>query len=169
MKHTSDSMDSPIRCAAPAQAGGGGVGDDQVAAAQWTWEERASSAAWRFVTGHMFACATISLDECKTAPRCYQRSYRSGLSEGGLMCVQADIVTEAAASRVGTVLKGKYRLERLLGVGGMAAVHAATHRNGSKVAVTVLHSVLSSRQDIRTRFLREGYVANAVEHPGPQA
>lgn len=82
------------------------------------------------------------------------------------MGVQADAVTEAAASRVGTLLKGKYRLERLLGVGGMAAVYAATHRNGSRVAVKVLHPMLSIQQDIRSRFLREGYVANAVEHPG---
>jgi serine/threonine-protein kinase len=65
------------------------------------------------------------------------------------------------------VLKAKYRLDRLLGVGGMAAVYAATHtRNASRVAVKVLHSELSVNADIRARFVREGYAANIVEHPG---
>jgi serine/threonine-protein kinase len=40
--------------------------------------------------------------------------------------------------RVGETLKGKWRLDVLLGIGGMAAVFAATHRNGSRVAVKIL-------------------------------
>ncbi len=35
-----------------------------------------------------------------------------------------------ANARLGQVLCGKYRLDRALGFGGMATVHAATHRNG---------------------------------------
>jgi serine/threonine-protein kinase len=69
-------------------------------------------------------------------------------------------------SRVGTVIRGKYRLDYLLGVGGMAAVYAATHRNGSRVALKVLHPELARMDDVRARFLREGYVANRVPHPG---
>ncbi|HQB42633.1 MAG TPA: protein kinase, partial [Polyangiaceae bacterium] len=57
-------------------------------------------------------------------------------------------------------------LDSLLGVGGMAAVYAATHRNGNRVAVKMLHTALSMEADLRKRFLREGYVANAVNHPG---
>jgi serine/threonine protein kinase len=71
-----------------------------------------------------------------------------------------------ARSRVGLTVNAKYRLDRLLGVGGMASVYAATHRNGSKVAVKLLHSPLSVDADIRGRFLREGYVANKVGHRG---
>jgi len=70
---------------------------------------------------------------------------------------------------VGTVLRGKYRLDSVLGVGGMAIVYAATHRNQKRFAVKMLHKELSSRQDIRERFLREGYAANTVEHPGAVA
>ena len=69
-------------------------------------------------------------------------------------------------SRVGQTLNGKYRLERLLGVGGMATVYAATHRNRKRFAIKVLHPELSLRDDLRGRFVREGYVANTVEHPG---
>ena len=57
-------------------------------------------------------------------------------------------------------------LDRLLGVGGMAAVYAATHRNGSRAAVKLLHRELSVDAEINQRFLREGYVANAIDHPG---
>jgi serine/threonine protein kinase len=51
----------------------------------------------------------------------------------------------------------------------MAVVYAATHRNKKRFAVKMLHPELSIRDDIRTRFLREGYVANSVEHPGAVA
>jgi len=68
--------------------------------------------------------------------------------------------------RVGTVVVGKYRLDRVLGIGGMAAVYAATHRNQAEFAVKMLHSELSQSEDVRTRFLREGYIANSVKHPG---
>jgi eukaryotic-like serine/threonine-protein kinase len=69
--------------------------------------------------------------------------------------------------RVGSVLGGKYRLERLLGVGGMGCVYAATHlRNGNRVAVKILHGELSLDAGLRARFVREGGVANCVEHPG---
>jgi tRNA A-37 threonylcarbamoyl transferase component Bud32 len=74
-----------------------------------------------------------------------------------------------AAQRLGTVLRGKYRLDRVLGVGGMAVVYVATHRNQKQFAVKMLHPELSSRADLRARFLREGYAANSVRHPGSVA
>ena len=48
----------------------------------------------------------------------------------------------------------------------MAAVYAGTHRNGRRGAVKVLHPELALDADTRRRFLKEGYVANAVKHPG---
>jgi serine/threonine protein kinase len=74
-----------------------------------------------------------------------------------------------AEKRVGAVLRGKYTLDHVLGVGGMAAVYAATHRNRKRFAVKMLHPELSLHGEIRTRFLREGYAANSVEHPGAVA
>jgi ABC-type phosphate/phosphonate transport system substrate-binding protein len=81
------------------------------------------------------------------------------------MKVVESVATEAQA-RIGRRLRDKWRLEQLLGVGGMAAVYAATHRNGSRVAIKMLHPELSTEAGLRERFLREGYVANAVDHPG---
>ncbi|HMY21527.1 MAG TPA: serine/threonine-protein kinase, partial [Polyangium sp.] len=73
---------------------------------------------------------------------------------------------ERAARLVGTMLRDKWRLDALIGVGGMAAVYAATHRNGKRAAIKLLSHDLSDGQATRTRFLREGYVANKVGHPG---
>jgi serine/threonine protein kinase len=78
----------------------------------------------------------------------------------------ADKVIERLQARVGSTINGKYKLERLLGLGGMAAVYSATHRNGDRVALKVLHAELSRMEDIRARFLREGYVANKIGHAG---
>ncbi len=48
----------------------------------------------------------------------------------------------------------------------MAAVYEATHRNGNRVAIKLLHPELSCDGDVRDRFLREGYAANKVDHAG---
>jgi serine/threonine-protein kinase len=66
-------------------------------------------------------------------------------------------------------LRSKYRLDAVLGVGGMAVVYAVTHRNGRRFALKMLHAELSVRSDLRKRFLREGYIANAVGHTGAVA
>jgi serine/threonine-protein kinase len=75
-------------------------------------------------------------------------------------------ITKRAEARLGAVLRGKYRLDRVLGVGGMGVVYKATHRNLAEFAVKMLHPILSLDDDIRSRFLREGYAANSVKHPG---
>jgi len=77
-----------------------------------------------------------------------------------------DEILLQAESRVGRTLKDKWTLERLLGIGGMASVYAATHRNQKRVAIKMLHPELSFNAAVRQRFLREGYVANTVQHPG---
>ena len=60
-----------------------------------------------------------------------------------------DALTERARKRLGRTLNGKWTLDALLGVGGMAAVYAATHRNGHRVAVKMLHPELSVDEIIR--------------------
>jgi serine/threonine-protein kinase len=72
----------------------------------------------------------------------------------------------AARDRVGNVVCGKWTLDRLIDIGGMGAVYAATHRNGKKVAIKMLHASLSAEGELKSRFLREGYIANKIQHPG---
>ncbi len=71
-----------------------------------------------------------------------------------------------AQARVGRLVNGKFRLLRLLGVGGTASVYEASHRNGKRVALKLLHASLGASPRQRKRFLREAYVANTVAHPG---
>ena len=71
-----------------------------------------------------------------------------------------------ARVRLGTVLQDKWKLDSLLGIGGMAAVYAATHRNGKRVAVKMLHAEFNHDEEVRTRFLQEGYAANTIQHDG---
>ena len=68
--------------------------------------------------------------------------------------------------RIGRTLGERWRLESVLGVGGMAAVYAARDAAGHEVAVKVLHPEIGMRPEIRDRFMREGYVANKIQHAG---
>jgi len=72
----------------------------------------------------------------------------------------------AAQLKPGVLLRGKWRLDHFLGRGGMSSVYAATHRNGMRGAIKVLHREFNDNDTVKKRFMREGYVANKVEHPG---
>jgi serine/threonine protein kinase len=71
-----------------------------------------------------------------------------------------------ARARVGLTVNNKFRIDSLLGIGGMAAVYACTHRNGARKALKILHNEFARDKGITERFLKEGYVANKVDHRG---
>ena len=72
----------------------------------------------------------------------------------------------AAESLVGAVLEGAYRIEGLLGEGGMATVYKATHlRLGKRVAVKVMARELASNTEALARFHREAQVTSGLGHP----
>jgi serine/threonine protein kinase len=75
----------------------------------------------------------------------------------------------APEARVDQTLNSKWHVDRLLDVGGMGSVYAATHRNGRRAAIKVLHTRFARDPEVRRRFLREGYVANKIGHPGAVA
>ncbi len=68
-----------------------------------------------------------------------------------------DDSSEAASARlVGTVLDGKYRVERVLGAGGMGYVVAASHVDlGTKVAIKFMIPELAEDKSAVSRFMRE--------------
>jgi serine/threonine protein kinase len=82
------------------------------------------------------------------------------------MATPGDDQKARAEGLVGETLSEKWHLDELLGAGGMAAVYRATHRNGKQAAIKLLHAELCMDASLRKRFLREGYVANAVDHEG---
>jgi eukaryotic-like serine/threonine-protein kinase len=66
----------------------------------------------------------------------------------------------------GMVLDGSYRIERLLGEGGMSAVYHATHlRLDKPVAIKVMARELASNQEALERFRREARVTSGLGHP----
>jgi serine/threonine-protein kinase len=68
-------------------------------------------------------------------------------------------------TRIGTVLAG-YRIESLLGRGGMSVVYLAEHmRLGRKVALKVLAAPLAQDAGFRERFVRESQRAAELDHP----
>jgi eukaryotic-like serine/threonine-protein kinase len=72
-------------------------------------------------------------------------------------------VSDVAAGRV---LGGKYRLERVLGVGGMGEVWSARHVElGSTVAVKLMSPLLLRDVTARTRFRREAQSAARLRSP----
>jgi serine/threonine protein kinase len=76
----------------------------------------------------------------------------------------ADGVTLIGA---GTLVAGRYHLERLLGSGGMAQVWEATDQTlGRKVAVKVLHPHLVADDSFVKRFRKEAIAAARLTHPG---
>lgn len=61
---------------------------------------------------------------------------------------------------------GPYRLEELLGEGGVGVVFKAVHeRDGTVVALKVLRAELAGDETYRRRFEREGLIASGLSHP----
>src|SRR5207249_2646840 len=68
--------------------------------------------------------------------------------------------------KAGTLVGKRYRLQRLLGGGGMALVYGARdERLDRPVAVKVLAENLAEQPEIRERFLREAQLAAQLSHP----
>src|SRR6266581_4832823 len=71
----------------------------------------------------------------------------------------------AQDTRIGTTLAG-YRIERLLGHGGMGRVYLAEDtRLGRKVALKLLDPELATDERFRDRFVRESRLAASLDHP----
>jgi len=66
----------------------------------------------------------------------------------------------------GDVIAEKYKIEQLIGVGGMGAVFAASHQfTGKRVALKWMLPSLARDADAVERFLREARAAGQINHP----
>jgi eukaryotic-like serine/threonine-protein kinase len=69
------------------------------------------------------------------------------------------------ALSAGTVISG-YRIEAVLGSGGMGTVYRAAHPSLPRSdALKILSAELSATPDFRTRFIREADLAATLDHP----
>jgi tRNA A-37 threonylcarbamoyl transferase component Bud32 len=67
--------------------------------------------------------------------------------------------------RAGDVVAGKYRIESVIGEGGMGAVFAATHMlTGKRVALKWMLPELASDEAAVQRFVREAQAAGRIDH-----
>jgi serine/threonine-protein kinase len=67
---------------------------------------------------------------------------------------------------VGDVLAGRYRLQSMIGRGGMGRVFVAENLSiGIQVAIKVVHSGLLADNEFRQRFQREAQIIASIDHP----
>jgi eukaryotic-like serine/threonine-protein kinase len=68
--------------------------------------------------------------------------------------------------RTGQILDHKYRVEKLLGLGGMAAVWSGVNkRTGKHVVLKMILQSLAGSEEVRERFRREALAAGRINHP----
>jgi serine/threonine protein kinase len=71
---------------------------------------------------------------------------------------------ESTGARIGESV-GPYRIEAVLGVGGMGQVYLAAQPGGEQVALKLVKRDLANDQTFRRRFDREARIARQVSHP----
>ena len=70
-----------------------------------------------------------------------------------------------AKARVGTIIDGRYQLDRILALGGMGAVYLARHLKLKKrVALKLLHPDVEQKVDLVLRFEREALAGAHVDN-----
>jgi tRNA A-37 threonylcarbamoyl transferase component Bud32 len=90
------------------------------------------------------------------------------MTSSGLESPQAS--ASEALGLVGRVLSERYRIEALLGEGGMGAVYLAEHvLMRKRFAVKVLHAEMTRLPEMVARFEREAMAAAHIEHPNVAA
>lgn len=102
------------------------------------------------------ACARVNPSDARFCSACGTRlgamRERSGL--------------HAADPLLGRVIAERYRIERLLGRGGMGVVYRVEHvRIGKVMAMKLLHGALARDKDLVKRFKREGEAVSKLDHP----
>ncbi|MCR9165470.1 MAG: protein kinase domain-containing protein [Nannocystaceae bacterium] len=82
----------------------------------------------------------------------------------------ADVASAVPAvqgeDRIGEVLDRRYRIDELIGEGGMAHVYRVTHTMiGKSLAAKVVRHELRDDEEVVRRFLREAQIVSSIKHP----
>jgi serine/threonine protein kinase len=85
---------------------------------------------------------------------------------GNLSAALAQQEEEAPELGIGSIIDGRYKVDELIGEGGMGKVYLCEHVEiGKRVALKVLHPSYSRMPDLVERFRREARAASKIGHP----
>lgn len=109
------------------------------------------------------ATASTALRSC---PEC-------GLQTEALVCPNDGEMTmvvvkkeDPNAGRVGMIIHGRYRVEKVIGQGGFGAVYRAAHTaTGDTVAIKVLRTDVQGAEEVIQRFRQEAKTTSKLKHP----
>lgn len=103
--------------------------------------------------------------QVNVCPRCGRRYHAAAKfcqRDGGALLAE----DETPDPYIGQVLLEQFRIEELVGVGGMGSVYRAHQTTLDRdVAIKILHQDLASNPDAVRRFRREAKITTALDHP----
>ena len=104
--------------------------------------------------------------KCPTCGRHYSSDVRDCPEDGTPLMADSTVAIQIPVDPlIGKVFDGKYRLEALIGLGGMGAVYRATHLLIDRpVAIKVLRPRFVEDEAARVRFHREARAAGRLQH-----
>jgi serine/threonine-protein kinase len=98
----------------------------------------------------------------KACPQCNIRYP----SESTFCFLDGASLVEIQDPLIGTTIAGRYKVEKVIGEGGMATVYRATHTHVDRAcAIKVMNPAMASDPTVRERFRREAKSAQALAHP----
>ncbi|MEJ7730046.1 MAG: serine/threonine-protein kinase [Polyangiaceae bacterium] len=87
-------------------------------------------------------------------------------TESAFCFADGSSLTVSTDARLGSTIAGRYVIEEVLGVGGMATVYRARHRLVDRpCAIKILSADFARDETVRERFRREARHAQRVAHP----
>jgi serine/threonine-protein kinase len=73
---------------------------------------------------------------------------------------------DSGVVELGTVIDNRYRVDAVIGTGGMGRVYRGEHQSlGRPVAIKVLHAQLGRNKEASSRFQREALASGRLDHP----
>ena len=106
----------------------------------------------------------LSVRICPACSREYGDGVGACVDDGATLVLLDTAANERVQELVGQVVDGRYRIERIVGRGGMGTVYACRHVVvGKAFAMKVLRGGIERSEEILQRFIREAQAANAIK------